>query len=279
MKRAFSRRALAALAVAAVPRIGSSQEHDASGPVKEPYGWIEETHIRRKVYVRGSGRRIVVLLHEINGLSPACVDFGVELVSQGFHVHLPLLFGHILQSSAFLGYIESCWFGGFECKSPGRTDDKDPMPVQWVRNYVQSLERDADAIAVIGMCETGAYPLASMRQGSRVKAVVLSQPALPLFPGEQRAVGISMKTMETAKASGIPILAFRFLQDTISTADRFNFLQDYFGPEQFTGHQWEGPPIHQTLTHRLHAVLTGPFWKVRKEARLEATAFLHRHLS
>ena len=39
-----------------------------------------------------------------------------------------------------------------------------------------------------------------------------------------------------------------------------------------------GPPIHQTLTKGLRAVLTGPFRMVREEAYLQQISFLHQNL-
>jgi dienelactone hydrolase len=245
----------------------------------KPYGWFEETIDGRKVYVRGRGNRTVVLLHEINGLSPGCVDFGDELAIAGFKVYMPLLFGHALQDSTILGGIESCFLGGFKCGAPG--GKKNTKPVVWVDELVKHLSErnEVSTVAVIGMCESGAYPLATMHKDSKVKAVVLSQPALPFGRDKQRDVGLTEETMMMAKESDIPILAFRFKEDTISTCDRFEFLSKYFGTRQFDGHILDGPSgFHQTLTHRLHAVLTGPFGEVRECARRDVIRFLCDHL-
>ncbi len=248
--------------------------------LNKPYGWFEQTIDQRKVYVRGKGDRIVVLLHEINGMSPGCVDFGVELATYGFKVYMPLLFGHVLQDSTILGGMESCWFGGFKCSTPA--PKQNPKPVVWVSEFVKHLgaRDEVKKIGVIGMCQSGAYPLATVQKDSKVKAVVLSQPALPFGQDKQRDVGLTAATMTTAKASGIPILAFRFKDDTISTCDRFEFLAKYFGSPQFDGHTLDGPPgFHQTLTHRLHAVLTGPFGEIREGARRDVIRFLCEHLN
>ena len=271
---AMTRRgALSALGASAV----SSMQAFAGPPhpeeLSKPYGWVAERIQKRTVYVRGSGRRVIVLLHEINGLSPGCVDFGVELASHGFKVYMPLLFGHVLQDSLILGSIESCWLGGFRCTSPGT--EKDTKPVIWVRDFVASLDESADAIGVIGMCETGAYPLATMRRESNVKAVVLSQPALPISQERQRDVGISPEAMKEAKEERYSDPRLPFQGGTRSRlATDLEFLQNYF-EGQLKPHPLDGPAdFHQTWSHRLHAVLTGPFDGIREQARHEAIRFL-----
>src|SRR5262249_25036408 len=158
----------------------------------------------RKIYVRGEGARVVVLLHEINGLSPGCIDFGNKLAAQ-FKVYMPLLFGHAPQDSLFWGALESCGFGGFHCLAVG--GKRDTHPVRWVADFVKHLElrKEVRSIGIVGMCQTGAFPLAAMKKDSKVKAVVLSQPAIPFGKDKQNDVGIAPTSMEQAKASGIPI--------------------------------------------------------------------------
>src|SRR5579872_605189 len=48
--------------------------------------------ISHTVYVKGTGPA-VLLLHELNGLSPMCIDFAREIAANGFAVYMPLLFG------------------------------------------------------------------------------------------------------------------------------------------------------------------------------------------
>lgn len=55
------------------------------------------------------------------------------------------------------------------------------------------------------MCETGAYPLATMESGGSVKATVMSQPALPFPKKLQSSVGLTSVTLKNAKISGAPI--------------------------------------------------------------------------
>lgn len=244
----------------------------------KPSGWTIEYFAGRRVFARGEGKRIVILLHELNGMSPGCVDFGAELAFRGFNVRMPLLFGHPVQDNIVLGTLESCVFGGFHCLSSARKSDT--RPVLWLERYIQSLSalREVDAIGVIGMCETGAYPLATMTKDGKVRAAVLSQPALPLRHRFQEDVGLSLDTMNRARSSKIPILALRFCRDDICTHQRFEYLSSFF-KDQIAIHQLEGPTgFHASCTHRLHAVLTGPFGDVRSSVRNMVIAFLEARL-
>jgi hypothetical protein len=129
------------------------------------------------------------------------------------------------------------------------------------------------------MCETGSFPLATMKKGSKVKAVVLSQPAIPFSKDRQNDAGIAPTTMDQAKGSGTPILYFRFKKDTISTAARYDYLLKYFGSQQLEGHCLDGPSdFHPTWDHRLHAVLTGPFGDIREYARRTTIQFFKDRL-
>jgi dienelactone hydrolase len=244
--------------------------------VRQPSGWCRARCEGRTVFYRGEGP-VLVLLHEINGLSPGCVDFGVQLADSGFRVFMPLLFGHAVQDNVVLGYLESCW-GEFSCEATG----KDMKIAGWLRRFVAGLKTgvpEGKGIGVIGMCLTGGLPLNVMTKDSGVKAVVMSQPAIP-FGGldKQDSIGVSDHTMLTARESGIPILAFRFKDDTISTAARFRFLDQYFGM-QFEGHQLDTPHgFHADWTHSLHAVLTGAFGEKKQWARRQVIAFMRAKL-
>jgi len=247
--------------------------------VDKPFGWLGSAFFGRTVYERGTSDKVVVLLHELNGLSPGCIDLGVQLVDHGFRVFMPLLFGHPTQDSVSLGTIQSCLFGRFHCFAEG-TQKHDTAPVDWTRNFVEHLcnEPTVRSIGVIGMCQSGSFPLAAMKSDSKVRGVVLSQPALPMGDNRQKHVGIAQTTLESAKNSNISILAFRFRTDMLCSEDRFEYLETYFGKEQFHGHIFDCAGFHSTLTHRLHAVLTGPCGTAREQARSEVMTFFSEKL-
>jgi len=242
--------------------------------------WRAAAFRGRRVYVQGRGPRLVILLHEINGLSPRCIDFGQELADHGFQVHLPLLFGHFAQDNILFGSMESCAFGGFHCFRGASAVSSVSRPVSWVKDFVRGFDRDpnVESIGVIGMCQSGSFPIATMDPHSRVRAVILSQPAIPFGSDKQDDVGLCDAVMQTAKGSKIPMLGFRFADDTICTAERFNFLTDYFGVQQFRCITFDHCACGQTMTHRCHAVLTGTTASVRLEARKTAITFLEQML-
>jgi dienelactone hydrolase len=275
------RSAIARIAAGGLSPVAAAFDDGAIDESTTPFGWHPDTFQGQRVYSRGQGEVAVILLHELNGLSPGCVDFGMELVSHGFQVFMPLFFGHPMQDDAVLGYLESCVLGKFHCAATS-DERRNTGPVLLTQALVEhvSSRPGIRGVGVIGMCLTGAFPIAAMKEGTNVKAVIMSQPATPFGNSKQNDVGIAHATMQSAKCSKIPILAFRFACDTICTAERFKFLEDYFGTEQFHKHVFDGPPgFHQTLTHRLHAVLTGPFGAVRECARAEAIRFLCDHLA
>lgn len=227
----------------------------------------------RPVYWRGSGPTVIVL-HELNGLSPGAFDFAANLAASGFKVHLPLLFGHPCQDSSFLGYLESC-LREFACSSVSDTGKAGA----YVKKLVGELGSSVPALAVVGMCLTGAFPLETLFPGTKVRAAVMSQPALPFGSGaKQRSVGVSEAQMKAARDSKVPILGLRFKKDTICTCERFKYLQLYFG-QQFAKLELDAPDhFHATWTHRLHAVLTGDFGAQKEKGRTCVREFLHKHL-
>ena len=106
----------------------------------------------------------------------------------------------------------------------------------------------------------------------------MSQPALPMGDKRQKDVGISQTTLQSAKSSKIPILAFRFRTDMLCSEDRFEYLKTYFGKQQFNCKIFDCAGFHSTLTHRLHAVLTGSCGMAREQARSEVLKFFAEKL-
>jgi dienelactone hydrolase len=271
------RRALAGLGASAAGLAFSPAA--AFGSEANRDSWQKVTCQGRRVYQQGTGERAVVLLHEIDGLSDACIEFGQQLADKQFRVYLPLLFGHLGEDDIVLGTLQSCVFGGFQCDTTGPELTLGSAPVRWVRSFVSHLEIDAtiEHIGVIGMCQSGAFPLATMRAGSKVRAAVLSQPALPFGDAKQQDVGLDKPTLEVARESGIPMLGFRFAADTICTQARFDFLQSYF-KDQFHAVTFDHCACTQTMTHRCHAVLTGVTADVKTKARAMVQDFLRDRL-
>lgn len=178
----------------------------------------------------GSGPSIV-LLHELPGLSPEDLALAERLAREGFTVHLPLLFGEAGQDRFFVGYFQSCARSEFECSAASTTS---PI-VGKIREVCRSVgERARSPIGVIGMCLTGAFPLALLGDG--VEAAVLCQPTLPFTAllmrpiGEQkRAVGLAQADIDRAQKTAVPFLAMRYRTDPLCPPERFQTLQQTFG--------------------------------------------------
>jgi dienelactone hydrolase len=193
------------------------------------------------VYVRGNGKG-VILMHELPGLTPECLEFADCLVEAGFRVYLPLFFGNPNESS-FGQNINSitvpfCLNKEFGTFATGKSS---PITV-WLKKLCQHIHQEYhsqdEGIGVIGMCLTGGFVLAMMVEPS-VIAPVISQPALPLCSltfwdnrsNAKEDLGVSQTDLNQAKARNIPLLGMRFEEDWISPCARFEKLKREFSPE------------------------------------------------
>lgn len=185
----------------------------------------------------------ILLLHELPALSAECLLLADRLADEGYDVYVPMLFGRsddrdredptaTFVKNAIEMQLSGDWHPLFaEHKSSGITN--------WLRGFCREkiIQQDRHkCIAVIGMCATGAIPLALL-DVREVKAVVLSQPALPLFKCTaegRRALGISREELRLATErsfkENLPILGFRFEKDPICPPTRFCELRVQFGP-------------------------------------------------
>ena len=176
--------------------------------------------------------RTVVLLHELPGMYPSTLGLARCLARQGMTVYLPLLFGTVEQESGFLGYFQACWSRDFSC---GKTDTTSEGVKQVSTLCDEARKRSGQSVGVIGMCLTGAFPLALLGNNANVTAAVLCQPALPFSalrgrPTKKQAkdLGISAADARAARESRVPFLALRFLDDDISPERRMQALEERF---------------------------------------------------
>ncbi len=193
------------------------------------------------VYVKGNGKG-VILMHELPGLTPECLEFADCLVAEGFRVYLPLFFGNPNESpfGAKINFITVAFclskeFGTFAVGQSSPITD-------WLKKLCQHIHQEYHpqdkGIGVIGMCLTGGFVLAMMVEPS-VIAPVISQPALPfcrlIFGDNQNNakedLGVSQTDLNQAKARNIPLLGMRFEEDRISPCDRFEKLKREFSAD------------------------------------------------
>jgi dienelactone hydrolase len=194
---------------------------------------FSESGSARPVYRKGQGPA-VLLLHELPGMIPECVDLARRIADRGFTVYLPLLFGEPNQPLAPLKMLQYtaqlCLSREFYCFAKHQSS---PI-TDWLRALCRQAHQECGhrGVGVIGMCLTGGFVL-SLMADEWVIAPVASQPSLPfgITPGHQASLGVSPEDLEQAKArsqQGIPLLALRFSEDKISPSAKLETIRRDF---------------------------------------------------
>jgi dienelactone hydrolase len=240
--------------------------------------------ITHPVYRRGSGPG-VVLIHELPGLSDACIGLGDEIAAAGFSVHLPLLFGRPGEWNTLKYLAHVCISREFrlfaECGSS-------PV-VDWLRALCRKVcsECPGPGVGVIGMCFTGNFAL-SMMADDAVLAPVASQPSLP-FPVSatlKQHAGASDADLQRAvarsKEQGVELMCLRFSHDPYVPRERYERLRRMFG-ERFRAVEIDSSPGNpHGLSPRSHSMLTHHFRDEQghptRQARDQVIAFLREKL-
>ncbi len=209
----------------------------------------------REVFRRGSGRGVMII-HEFPGIDDRLLVFAEEVVSSGFTVVLPVLFGTPgadFSASNVLGDLRQfCVRREFSVFARGRTS-----PIAgWLRGLARHLhdECGGDGVGVIGMCFTGGFALAVLADAP-VLAPVVAEPSLPAAVGLPRGarergadLGLSPADLDAVKQSGCEVLGLRYRTDP-ATGTRFSTLRRELG-DRFLAVEFEGKG-HSVLTaHR-----------------------------
>ena len=187
----------------------------------------------RLVYKKGSGDA-VILMHELPGMIPECVDLARRL-AENFTVYMPLLFGEPDQPLSPLKMAQYtaqlCLSKEFYCFAKNQSS---PI-TDWLKELCRHAKQECNGkgVGVIGMCLTGGFVLSLMADDS-VIAPIASQPSLPfgITSAHKLALGISAEDLAIAKEranNGVPILALRFSEDSISPPEKFITLRQEFG--------------------------------------------------
>ena len=199
------------------------------------FSFSENGSSQRLVYKKGNGAA-VILMHELPGMIPECVDLARRLAKK-FTIYMPLLFGEadrpfsvprMLQYTAQL-----CISQEFYCLAKNKSS---PI-TNWLKALCRYAKKESGGkgVGVIGMCLTGGFVLSLMADDS-VIASVASQPSLPFgwTRAHKLALGVSPEDLAMAKEranQGIPILALRFSEDGISAPEKLVRLRQEFGEE------------------------------------------------
>lgn len=189
--------------------------------------------ISHPTYRKGSGPGVIVI-HEIPGITPKVIGFAEELVTAGYTVVLPHLFGtperpmNPLSVASTLARV--CVSAEFTKLATGTT-----APVaDWLRSLARDLHADlgGPGVGALGMCFTGGFALAMMVDDA-VAAPVLAQPSAPFAVGRRRAadLGLSPADLTVVKeraAHGCQVLGLQFPSDPM-TGSRFDTLSREIG--------------------------------------------------
>lgn len=240
------------------------------------YGAFDFKHdgMAQPVYSKGSGPG-VLLMHELPGMVPECVDLADHLVAQGFTVFLPLLFGEPDAPPASTRFaLRVCLSREFHCFA---RNESSPI-TRWLRALCLEKIRTAcpgNGIGAIGMCLTGGFVL-SLFIPDVMLAPVMCQPAMPVLAftrARKAALGVSPADLSEAEASSVPLLGFRFQGDRICPPERFESLRRDFGA-RFEGHELPGSE-HSVLTIDFVNRPDHPTYKARERV----VEFLREQLS
>lgn len=202
--------------------------------------------------------RPVLLLHAINGLSPALLHLALEMETWGYRVYLPSLYGDPILGEPAYGFNKTVPMIKF-LKQDGRWNpvstrelgpivDEVVMIARWV-----SRNEGGRRIAVMGNSLTGSIPLALIDEPC-VQLAVLGQPATPVprmheiflrspRSEEERAslsldeAGWNRLIRALRRNPGKRILGFNYRDDPLGTIERFEHLHERLAA-QGLGHRF-----------------------------------------
>ena len=220
-------------------------------------GWDHSafTHdgVTHATYRKGSGP-VVVVVHEIPGITPKVLEFAERVVAQGFTVVMPLLVGEVGRKPSG-SYIASsmrkiCISREFTTMAMHKTS---PI-ISWLRALARQMHSEVGGVGVgaVGMCFSGGFALGMMVDDIMV-APVLSQPSMPFAVGSNRSADLNLSPSDEARIveraqAGCQVLGLRFTGDKL-VGTRFDSLRKLLG-DAFVAVEFE------STTKQDHSVLT-----------------------
>lgn len=224
-------------------------------------GWEKSTFtaatLTRDTYRKGSGP-LVIVVHEIPGITPAVERFADDVVEAGFTVVMPDLVGTPGKevSGAYLAssMLKVCISKEFTNMALNKTS---PI-ISWLRALARSLHQEigGKGVGAVGMCFSGGFALGMMVDDIMV-APVLSQPSLPFAVGKARGADLNLSPDDAAviaqrASGGCQVLGLRFDKDKL-VGDRFASLTRLLG-DAFIAVDIpsSSPKDHSVLTEQRH---------------------------
>jgi dienelactone hydrolase len=226
---------------------------------------FEADGVSKPVYRRGEGPA-VVLIHELPGMVPECVELARKIADRGYAVYMPLLFGEPMKRYGMKPLLWPCVWREFSVLS---RHGKSPA-ADWLRALARRAfaERGGKGVGAIGMCFTGRFALSLMMDAPLI-APVLSQPSASWSAS---ALGISEEEWDSAvrrsQEENIPVLGLRFAGDKLCRGERFDALRAGFG-ERFR---------EVVVAGDKHSVLTSHFQDMNEADRARVWTELARFL-
>lgn len=222
-------------------------------------GWqrssFKAASLTRDVYRRGTGP-VVIVVHEIPGITPAVKKFATDVVDAGFTVVMPNLVGTPGKkaSSSYMtsSMLKVCVSREFTNMALNKTS---PI-IAWLRALARSLHMEigGKGVGAIGMCFSGGFALGMMVDDIMI-APVLSQPSLPFVVGKARGADLNLSADDAAvitqrAVDGCQVLGLRFTQDKL-VGDRFASLRNLIG-DAFIAVEIpsQSPKDHSVLTEQ-----------------------------
>lgn len=200
-------------------------------------GWTKGSFtaatLTRDTYRKGDGP-VVVVVHEIPGITPAVERFANDVVAAGFTVVMPDLVGtpgrEVSGGYTISSMLKVCISREFTNMALNKTS---PI-ISWLRALARSLHQEVGGVGVgaVGMCFSGGFALGMMVDDIMV-APVLSQPSMPFAIGKNRASDLNLSPDDAAVIAeraqqGCQVLGLRFDKDKL-VGDRFSSLRSLLG--------------------------------------------------
>ena len=209
------------------------------------------TAISHDIYRRGSGAP-VVLLQELPGIGQETLSLADELVSAGYQVVMPHLFGPLGKTSIGGNLIRvMCLRKEFRLMSRDRSS---PI-ADWIRLLCRQVrdQSGSKGVGVIGMCLTGNFAIQLIGDDS-VLAAVASQPAMPFFnQGALHMSPVDVDRSRNALDSKGPMRILRFEGDPLCTKEKSDCIHRTFNNDGIQRVE------EITLPGKGHSVLTLDF--------------------
>lgn len=222
-------------------------------------GWVKSSFtaatLTRDTYRKGSGP-VVIVVHEIPGITPAVERFANDVVNAGFTVVMPNLVGTAGQDVSGK-YIASSMLK--VCISKEFTNmalQKTSPIISWLRALARSLHAEVGGkgVGAVGMCFSGGFALGMMVDDIMI-APVLSQPSMPFTVGKARGADLNLSpddalVVAQRAADGCQVLGLRFTQDKL-VGSRFDSLRELLG-DAFVAIELpsQSPKDHSVLTEQ-----------------------------